>query len=1512
MNMGRRRLVALVSALLMLLIGGVVLGAFAMATQSDRGRDLIRRVVQAQLSRSVQGTFHLGTLSGSFITDLTVDSIEIRDETDSLFAATGPIRVTFDPRDLMDGRLIIRTVELTRPNVIMRRDFTDVWNIAKLWPRPPGLPRPRRRTAFGSVFVLEQVTVRDGALAVTMPWAPSDSLRGAAREKAIATALDDDLSETRRSGPRRFTRTWRWRDIAADLPRVRLTYPDSSGRYIDVARLDATESNPPFSFRDVGGTVRWVGDSIWFDLPRFKLTGSSGRANGKVWWGAGAPPNYRIHVEGDSVSLADVAWIAPSLPTEGGGRMTLDIRNARGRPEVLEYAITGMDVRSHRSRIRGKMTWAIGGPVAVMKDVDLEAMPVDFALIERFNQGPLAYPFAGQLTGRLRGRGGPLNRFMIDDVRFFYRDGNVPGAVAQARASGELDILEPGNTTFRGFTIALDSFDLRTIQAVNPSFPLLLGKITGVARLDSSWLDLRFTGADITHRDGALPESRFTGNGRITSGEVEMTYDVDFEAQPISMTTLAHSFPAIPLRGEFSGPLTVQGTLRDLHVVSDLSSEAGRIETDLRLDAEAPRYKLTGETRLTQFDPQVAFDDLSMPSGELTARFLADITGDSLADLDGSGSVVLDRSTLSGVRIFAGDARLRFADGKAHLDTLHLESTALELDAVGAIGLHAGRTDSISIRARVDSLGGFRRWIATDVTDTLAGGLRLDGIAKGWVRDFSFDATLDGAGLLAGTSSVRLLTGDAAITGLPSAPKGTLTIAADTMRAVGFAIDRAFLRATLDGTGSSVLDFDLTGANGTRAEARAVVAQTGDTLRVVLDSLMLRTGQQRWSLAAPATFSSGDEGIFIDSLEVSGSDSSMLRLAGSVPRDGALDLRVRARGLPVADIAELLQVSGKQEGRIDLDGRLQGTRSVPTLDAQATLRNGLVAGVRLDTLVFTATAAADALRFTAKLGPQDRPVMSAEGTLPLALRLDGAGPAMIEDAPLTATVRADTVSLRIFEEYTRRGNGDPGNFGLNLDVSGTWREPRIDGGLLVRNGDLVISPLGDVRWRNITADIGLIGDSIAIRRLSVTSSTEGRDGRGSISGWVTIQDVDNPGFDLTARAASLNVFKKRNVADIDISDSLRIDGTMRSATLRGGLTAERAIISIPEIATKSVISLAEFDRFGVVDTLALLDRRLAPQAPSLFVRNLTVRNVPIRMGRDVWLRSEEANINLGGQVSIMRAQNARGRNDGEAQIALTGALQTVRGTYRLDLGPVQRTFEVEGGQIEWFGDADYVFNPSLDISALHTVRQYSKQGSQPDVRVRVNIGGTLLAPTAALSTPDSARVKNADLISYLVTGGPSFEIGGRSTNYTSAAARVLISSLGSVLGGKAGGLCDDARLSTSGIEEGGQGIRGSTAAVLEGTRFNCGKQLGDRAFVRLDAGLCQVGQFVQGGSSVNTAALANSIGVKIDYLLRRGLTISAGVEPPTSAVLCTQSVNARGFVPTPQQFGIDLFRAWRF
>jgi translocation and assembly module TamB len=346
---------------------------------------------------------------------------------------------------------------------------------------------------------------------------------------------------------------------------------------------------------------------------------------------------------------------------------------------------------------------------------------------------------------------------------------------------------------------------------------------------------------------------------------------------------------------------------------------------------------------------------------------------------------------------------------------------------------------------------------------------------------------------------------------------------------------------------------------------------------------------------------------------------------------------------------------------------------------------------------------------------------------------------------------------------------------------------------------------------------------------------------------------------------------------------------------------------VPELYQKRVISLDDPEFYRVVDTTAFLDRRLLPGAPSVFMDNLVIRSVPIRMGGDVWLRSEEANINLGGSVNVTRGRVLRGANAGALQLALDGSLQTVRGTYRLNLGPVQRAFEVEQGEMRFYGDPD--LNATLNINALHTVRQFSQQAARPDVRVRVHIGGTLLAPTAELSSPDSLRVTNADLISYL----PSYEIGGRNGDYTSAAARVLLSSSFSVLGAKATGvLCDDAQFSSAGLDAYAGRIRDVGTNILSGTRFNCAKQVSERAFVRLDYGLCQVGQLLGGGSSSDPLTFADALGFKLDYRLSKGVTASLGMDPATSALLCTRDSNARGFAPTPRQFGIDLFRLWRF
>lgn len=1508
--MGRRRLVALVSAVVMLAIGAGAVVGFAAATQSEGGRDLIRRVLEAQLERSLEGTVDLGTLSGSFLTDLRTDSLVIRDRDDSVFVATGPIRITFDPRDLMDGRIILRSAEVTRPFLAMRRGFDTKWSHNRLWPERAGSRLRAPSSAFGSVIVIEDAHVTDGRFKLVMPWEPADSLHGARRDSAIAVALANPEQVTRRAGDG-FMRTWDWTDIELELPRVRLAYPDSAGRHFEIRRMDVVESNPPFTLRGITGDVRWLGDSVWFDVPHFDLPHSTGSGTGKVVWGSDLPVRYDARIVGDSVALADVAWIDDALPTTGGGRVVVQITNAPGDLGVLEYELTALDVRSHASRIRGRMTWGIGGPVTILKDVDIEASPLDFDLLERFHQGPFPVAWNGRFTGRVRARGGALNRFVVDDVTAVFRDDNVAGAVTRGSASGQLDILRPSEAVFRGFDVTLQRLDLRTLQFLDPDFPRLDGTLSGTARVDSSWLDARFSDADVTHRDGDAPPSRLRGTGRLTWGEDRVSYELDAAALPLSFTALAQSFPELPWRGEASGPLRVRGSLADLFVTADLVGEAGRIETDVRLDAEAPLYRVTGRANLTAVDPRRALDNARAPEGELTARVAMDVMGDSLADLQGDATVVLDRSQLDGVRVFAGNAHLRFDDGRALLDTLHVETSALELSGGGALGLHAGRADTLRLRASVDSLGGLRRWLARATTDTLAGRIGLDAIAHGWVRDFALGASASGTGLLWRGTSVDGVRATAQLEDLPGTPVGVLALVADTIQSGGFGLTTANARATLDGSGGAEVSLAGTGTRGTLLRSGARMARVGDSLLVRMDSLSVNTALSRWRLATPTRLVLGGFGFALDSLVMLADGDASVRLSGRAPRSGEMGLRFAARSLPLADVSELLQLDGASGGHADLDLVFEGTRHDPAASGRAELRDALVSGIRLDTLRLTGRAVADQLQVSATLGPARAPVLTAEGTLPLRLGFNGQRTTWLPEGPVRGNVHTDSLDLGIFEAFTEPGAGHPGHLALDVDVGGTWRRPTLDGALAVHDGVLAFEPLGAVRWHDVEADVAFIGDSVAVREVSAASSADGRTGRARVSGWMGIADRENPVLDLTWNSREFHAFARPGVADVDISGDLRLAGEWRDATLSGMLTADRAIVSIPELAGKDVISLEEFDRFGIVDTLvSLADRRL-PAGPPTLVENLTIANVPITMGRDVWLRSTEANINLGGFVSITRGRVSRGRDAGQLQLALDGPLQTVRGTYRLNLGPVQRTFEVQSGEIRFFGDPD--LNPTLDINAVHTVRQYSQQGARPDVRVQVHLGGTLTNPTAELSTPDSARVTNADLISYLVTGGPSYEIAGREGDYTSTAARVLLSSFGSVLGGKAaGGLCDDAQVSTAGLDGYGSGIRDVGGSILSGTRFSCAKQVGDRAFVRLDAGLCQVGQLMSAGGNTTPLNLTDAIGVKLDYLLAPGLTASVGVEPPTNAVLCALNGSARGFVPTPQQIGFDLFRAWRF
>jgi translocation and assembly module TamB len=444
--------------------------------------------------------------------------------------------------------------------------------------------------------------------------------------------------------------------------------------------------------------------------------------------------------------------------------------------------------------------------------------------------------------------------------------------------------------------------------------------------------------------------------------------------------------------------------------------------------------------------------------------------------------------------------------------------------------------------------------------------------------------------------------------------------------------------------------------------------------------------------------------------------------------------------------------------------------------------------------------------------------------------------------------------------------------------------------------------------------------------VQISAASGGAGSTLSLRGFIVYADRDNPHLDLRLDARNFHAIDRRSVASLYIStarNGLELTGPLRAATLTGTLNVDRGAIYIPETFGKDVVPLSGEDFFAIVDTTDAHNRGLLPGAPSELVEHLRLDGVRINLGDDVWLRSEEVNVKLGGSLSVTRAVDpldrvtsafARGggRDTVTYRLALEGALSADRGTYTLQLGPaVRREFQVQRGTITFFGTPD--LNPSLDITALYTVKRHK----QAPIGIRARLTGDLYPqPILRLESNETFQLSQSDLVSYLVTGQPSFELGERADQYAGTAANVVLPTLGTQFGrllqSQFGDLLDvNLRFEAGAAETStlltSQGRRQSFEDFFANARLGGEKEVAKNVFFSLSTGLC-------GLSSNNQAAeelsFADALGGKIEYRLPR-LSLEAGVEPPSSARMCGRG-GVRGFVQTPRQLGISLSRSWQF
>ncbi len=760
----RRRLVVALSTLSLLLLALVAVAGVIGITQTAWGRGKVRELALAELRRATHGRVYVGRLSGTLFTNVTIDSLAVWDPEGQLVLATGRVHAEYDPRDLIDRRILLQRLEVDHPLVRLVHHHDGSMNVGQvLPPSRPTIREPGTR-GFGDYVVASNVVIHNGAFYFSERWAPDDSIHGARRDSIIAATLVRPYFGLER-WPEGLMRTLSWTGVDLNAPYLRLADPDSVGMAFRLADLNVNEYFPPFRISHARGRVTIAHDTLRAALPHVELPGSVVAGGGKVYWGPGRPPVYSLQFASDSVAMSDVAWVVPNLPHTGGGRAMVNVRSDRANPSILDVTISNMDIRSTESRLRGNMTVEAGRPELVIKNVALQADPIDFALIRVLSGGqPFPVDWAGQWTGHISGPGGPLSRWRVDTVDLTLRDAHVSGAISRVGGSGELDITNPALLAFHHFHMSLDELDLRTPQFVLPDFPRLRGIVSGTATLDSVWNDVRFSDADVTHRDGDAVADHVTGAGRFTLGDSLSTYDMALQASPISFTTLARTYTALPVRGEFSGPVTLQGTMNGLDLTASLEGAPGTFSLDGHFDLTRPGLSGSGALIVSHVDAKSFTGDSAQPQTDISGRMDVDIKGDSLAGLDGPISMTLARSTFGHVRIDTGRVVARFAARRLRVDSLSLETRAGALMGSGGLALASGTGDSLHLAFSTDSLGGLRPYLIDAFADSetkspLAGAVRLTATVTGWLDSLGVSGTVGGSGIRASNVVVRGLSG---------------------------------------------------------------------------------------------------------------------------------------------------------------------------------------------------------------------------------------------------------------------------------------------------------------------------------------------------------------------------------------------------------------------------------------------------------------------------------------------------------------------------------------------------------------------------------------------------------------------------------------------------------------------------------------------------------------------------------------------------------------------------------
>lgn len=1435
----------------------IAVGTVYVVTQTDWGRERVRRYVENVLNKKSHGIIRIGRVGGNLLKGVVLYDVSITDSAGAPFLKADEIWGKYSIRTLLGQKIDISDVRLVHPIIVLDKKTGGKWNYDRIFPRDTVTETGVKKKGWGDWIRFSNVTVLDGNLTIQSPWEPDPSLSAAERKDAIRQVFGpDERLQVVRTGDT-FQQVMEFQKLNASFPLIRLTDPNYKNSLINIEalRTEAYPLRPPsVTVRNAYGTVEFTSDSTWWKGLRVALSKSNIVGDGK-YFSANNDVMLRLHA--DPVNSTDLQWIHPRLPANGTGVMDFAMDWFEKRSV---YVAHNANVSIAGARIRGDFGITVTDTIA-LHDTNLRFSGLDTRLIERIFPS-VDSPLDGILGGSARLAGGTHALRVNGDVAFNDRkDGN-------SRVAGS-GVVGFGDNARVNLDARLLPLSLATVgNNFLPSLGLR-GTATGPVKLSGNLRNMTVNGS-LRFNDGGYLDLR----GTVDLASYSKGYNLSANARFFNANAIIARAPRMSLTG------FVRANGRGF----DPATMRANIFADIReswfdtISVNAALVNVAIANGMANFDTA----HVDLPQG--------------LIDVNGSFGLAPNRS-----------GELRYV---VRIDSLSTISAYIPGTADTGVTQPRPRTLSQRVaRARADSArfaehteverAATGKGMPDFPVDTpsvinreeVSGSLYAAGVATGNIRNFSLRGTASGSRLVARGSSIDTISAEYTwLNARTPSSKVDVRARAVGVWAKGFALDSANAMLSY-GKPSGTASIAVFQENGIAYNADAGFTLNNDRNLLQLNTMRLQFDTTVWASTRSSTIHWNKSGIDINELELRDQFGGRVYVDGRLPREGSADLHIAVDRFNIANAIAIAQSDLDARGIVSLDLRVTGTTGDPTYRGAFGAEGVVYNGQEFPEVHGTVSYADETLTGSAEaIGKDGRRIALAEGTVPVNLAITGVtGSRIPTNREIALNVATDSLPLQVLEDLSpdvvKNLRGEARG---TARITGTLGKPTITGNFALEDARAKIVPAG-ITVNNIYASVRMLSDTIIVDSLVGNSS-----GRIAVTGGLGIGSLREPSFDLRLTSDNAKVLDNDR-GELRADANLTMTGPFKEAYISGNARINSGVIYIPEDNGKKVIGAGDPALFNVLDTAVAENKEIFP-AQSPLLANLRM-DVNLTVDRGVFVRSTDANVEVysDGDI-IVHVNNAK------ESLMLDGVLLADRGTYTF----MSKRFNVKRGSATFINSER--MNPTIQATGEYEVRLPAREA----LIIRILIGGTLENLQIALESDAQPPISQSDLLAYLAFGRSSttlLQVEGTSLTGGSSGSGSNLVGQGAALAarqlaGVAIGVFADEFAGSAARSLGADvftltpaDVQSDVGGFLRGTEFEFGKYLNQRTFVSLT-------------SRLDPAALKRP-GFTIQHWLgeKSGYRVEAGL---SARYLLREPSLTPEEPKTTSAFGLFLIREWRY